>query len=237
MDKRSFVVQNDSNGYIHLLYRTIVGNLSSIFYTHYNPYSKKWLGKGIKVSSDNTLNDKPYIFSDSQSNVHGIWWEHNSNGYLLKYSRMSTSGKNKFKWNEISISKSVYQTLFVQISEQGEKLRLSYGDKNDPNFMTSYDFGLTWNIDDKPLDEVPKVMEIEEVIEEYIDDSIDDEFNDYIKEINNSKQLLNQVLLSQEEIKLIINNILEEQLFIKSRLTKIEETNSKSLFTRLFNAD
>lgn len=240
MDKRSFVVQNDSNGYIHLLYRTIVGNLSSIFYTHYNPYSKKWLAKGIKISSDNSLNEKPYIFVDSQSNLHGIWWEYNSNGYLLKYSRMSTTGKNKFKWNDITISKSIYQTLFAQIRQQGEKLILSYGDKNNPDNISSNDFGLTWKIDDDPIDQVPNVMEVEEIVEdkEVIDvaEEVVEEVNDTLN-INEVELLLDQLLLNQAEIKLILSDILEEQLSINSRLAKIEETNSKSFFSRLFNAE
>lgn len=228
----SFNTKKDSNGNIHLLYNTIVGNFSSINYTHYNPFSNRWLANPIKLSKDGTLSESPHIFVDSKDNVHSFWWEKTSKGYDLKYNRMSSIGKEKFKWVEIKIPRIISESTFTNVIENDDSLKLIYDDYNNglTKFIISKDFGITWESSNekKLVQNTSHVVEIEDLKVK----------NQEIFDFESKNLLLEQLLLNQKEIKLILNNVLEEQLFIKQKVIRLEEKNSKSSFiSRIFNSD
>ena len=57
----------------------------------------------VKQSNKNSNAQYPMIIVDSKDFVHSAWWEKNSNRYSLKYKRMSSQGKDKYKWQDISL--------------------------------------------------------------------------------------------------------------------------------------
>lgn len=228
--KTSFSVDFDSIGNIHLLYNTIVNNLSFVYYTYYSPHKDSWLRDPVKMSQEDKFNDNPYILVDTMDNVHAIWWEENPNTYLLRYYRMSSSGKERFKWlenNSLKVKSSVPKGILTQ---ERELISLIYGDGINYTTVNSFDYGLSWRPvgDHLTSNRAEKVMQVENKINKQTKITLSEE------DTNNSK--IDQIINNQKELKMLLNNVLEELNFIKSKIVEIEENNqNNSFFKKLFN--
>ena len=231
----SFMVDSDSSGNLHLFYNTISNNFSYIYYTYFNPFSNRWLSNPIKLSNSDSYSEYPSIYVDSYDNIHGTWWEKKSNMFLLRYTRMSSAGKEKFKWNDINIPTIAQEKPMSIISEE-ESILMIFGDLYS---LKSYDYGLNWAKDekklvlDKPMVEnlssTRDVSNNKEFVEPKSLDKIDTQYEEKID--------LEQIQLNQIELELYINNIMDDLLNLKSRVSTLEDNtkNTKSFFKRFFS--
>lgn len=139
-----FAIDVDSQGTIHLIYRTYINNSSQIHHVFYSPYTKAWSSLSKQLSSENMNNIFPFLFIDSQDNLHGLWIEEIKDNLDMKYLRMSSSGKEKYIWKEISlpyIPISMYPPI---IFEENNRLKLLYLSNNIIQSLYSSNYGSTW---------------------------------------------------------------------------------------------
>lgn len=227
-NETSFSVDFDSYGNIHLLYNTIANDISYVFYTYYNSHKNSWLKEPVKMSHNEKYNENPFIFVDSKDNIYEIWWEKESNLYILKYHRMSSSGNERFKWSEINslkIKSSIPEGVFIQ---KENVISLIYGNENNYYIANNIDYGLTfkpvdnYNVLDNKVKEIPEEIEIENPPVVLKEDVIVD--------------MLNQIITYEKNQETLLNDIFENLASIKSKIAEIEENNNKdSFFKKLFN--
>lgn len=139
-----FAIDVDSQGTIHLVYRTYINNSSQIHHVFYSPYTKAWSPLSKQLSSENINNISPFIFIDSQDNLHVLWLEEVKDNLSMKYLRMSSSGKEKYIWKEIPlphISIPMYPPI---IFEENNELKLLYLSNNIIQSLLSSNYGITW---------------------------------------------------------------------------------------------
>lgn len=235
----SFTVDSDSNGNIHLLYNTVSESYSYIFYTYFNPYKKSWLTTPIKLSNSDRNNEYPFIYVDTKDNIHGICWEISFNGYTLKYYRMSSFGKEMYKWNEINIPNITQKEKPLSNIHELDNVILI-----DCNIYTliSEDYGITWAKKDREfvLDEHNPILEAATNANPIaiIDDSSSSNTFEKDEEVNLDKYIIDQILFNQEDMRLLLTNIIDEQLIIKSQLSALSENNnsSKNSFKKFFSS-
>lgn len=228
----SFVVDSDSGGNIHLFYNTVSENFSYIFYTYFNPYKNQWLSNPVKLSNSENHSEHPGIYVDNKDNIHGVLWERNPNGFLLKYKRMSSAGKNMFKWSDISIPTIIQEDPESIIYQKEGNIIIeckSY-------ILVSNDDGMSWIKEDKKIvlkeEESPSnnFNMVEEVDVEVIEE--DEEV------IDNHKYNIDMILLNQDAIKLLIESIMDEQHTLRSKVESLEEDlkSSKTGFKKFFSS-
>ncbi len=222
----SFAVDYDSGGNIHLLYNTVSENYSYIFYTYFNPYKNLWLSNPIKISPADSNAQYPMIIVDSKDFVHSAWWEKSSNRYSLKYKRMSSQGKDKYKWQDISLP-AISQTNPKSSIFEKEGLLFF---KCDLLTIVSKDNGYIWSIEETPQGDLQVIEDDDSNSpeEEIIEDNKALPINDYETLLNN-----------QTEIKNLIELIIQEQASIKKSLDNLEDEieeikKSKTGIKRLF---
>ncbi|WMM23275.1 hypothetical protein RBU61_09935 [Tissierella sp. MB52-C2] len=139
-----FFVDVDSSGNIHVVYKTYINNDSQIYHGFYNPFTRTWSSVSKHISSSDFNNIFPFLFIDSQNNLHILWIEESINKLNLKYLRMKGSGKEKYIWKEISlphISLSKNQPI---IFEENNKLKLIYFSNDSMILSSSKDYGDSW---------------------------------------------------------------------------------------------
>ena len=139
-----FIVDVDSQGTIHLLYKTNLNNNSQIYHSFYSPYTKAWSTLPKQISSDNINNLFPFLFIDLQNNLHGLWLEEEKDRYQIKYSRMSSTGKEKYIWKEINLPYIPISQFPPIIFEEDKNLRLLYISNNTMQSLISTDYGNSW---------------------------------------------------------------------------------------------
>ncbi|MBZ2173702.1 hypothetical protein K8M07_00365 [Schnuerera sp. xch1] len=139
-----FVVDIDSSNSIQLLYRSIKGNVPQIYHIFYNPYTKKWNSTPQKVTLTYTNKLLPYIFVDTKDNIHALWLEEISKNYILKYSRLSSTGDNKYIWTQIKIPYIPNCNDLPIIFEDNGTLKIIYSKTNSIGYIYSSDYGGTW---------------------------------------------------------------------------------------------
>lgn len=144
-----FTIDVDNLETIHLLYNTVTNNESYIFHSYYSPYTRGWSNNPKELSSRDSQNISPYLFIDSESNLHGIWIEKNKNLNTIKYLRMPTKGKEKYIWKPIKISYIFPQDNRPIIYEENSLLKIVYTSNNELSFISSSDYGLSWSKEGK----------------------------------------------------------------------------------------
>ncbi|WFA09653.1 hypothetical protein [Tissierella sp. Yu-01] len=237
-DYLSYVVDNDSNGNIHLFYNTVTDNFSYIYYTYFNPYKNQWLNNPIKLSSAENHCEYPSILVDHKDIIHGIWWERRTNGYILKYKRMSTFGSDMYKWLDINIPTVIQNVPYSKIYNKNGNIYIECSER----LLISYDSGIHWTKEVKENDSnIPLNANNHSNLESYntqnnenTDDIIE---NNYAPiEFHNNK--IEQILFNQEEIILLLKNVLDEQHLLESRISKIEELikSQRGGFKKLFSS-
>lgn len=230
-----FVVDNDSKNNIHLFYNTISKNFSYIYYIYFNPYKNQWLTNPMRLSSSDSHSESPSIFVDHMDNIHGTWWEKTSNGYILKYKKLSPSGSEMYKWKAMIIPSIIQDKASSKIYGINNNIYIECLDY----VLISNDFGMNWIKDEK---EIGKNLIVENVSDIITEDSInnedsyefpaDDDFTD-----ESSKLKYEILLLNQEEILINLKDLLYKQEILKSKIFDIEDSfkkQNKSILKRIF---
>lgn len=151
-----FSVDIDKQGTIHLLYRNNISN-PQIYHSFYSPYTKAWSSISKQISSDNSNNFLPFLFIDSQDNLHGLWLEEIDGKEKIKYLRMSSIGKEKYIWKEISLPYIQLSKYPPIIFEENNKLKLIFLSNDNIGYLYSSDYGNTWvkGKNTEPLNQEP----------------------------------------------------------------------------------
>lgn len=142
-----FSIDFDSQGTIHLFYRTFANNISQIYHGFYSPFIKSWNSLTKQISRDDTNNLYPFLFIDKMDNLHGIWLEESNEKFELKYMKMNSKGKERYIWKEINlpyISVSKYQPI---IFEEDNILKIQFRLNNSIVFLKSTDYGNSFTKD------------------------------------------------------------------------------------------
>lgn len=150
-----FIIDGDSQGTIHLLYRNNLKD-PQVYHSFYSPYTKSWSSLAKQISLDNSL--MPFLFIDSQNNLHGLWLEEQNEIYQLRYLKMSSSGKEKYIWKEIYlpyISISKYPPI---IFEEKGKLKLLFSSKDSIRYFYSNDYGNSWSLSQEYMNKTPNTF-------------------------------------------------------------------------------
>ena len=221
----SFSVASDSSGNIYLFYNTISESFSFIYYTYFNPYKNSWLTNPIKISSLDRYCINPSIYVDSKNNVHGIWWEKNKMGFILRYNRMSSSGKEQYKWTEIILPSTIEDNPESKVYELDNNILIDCSSY----ILISKDFGLNWSeeittlsLDDGTESQTKaNSIPIDENISHFENDENDDMFPIYTS-------IIDQMLINQKEIKIQLTDIIMGQQEINSTLLNLEEKSKKT---------
>lgn len=233
----SFTVDYDSNGNIHLMYSTIINDLSYIYYTNFNPYKSSWLNNSIKLSQDEKNNENPFIMVDSLNNIHAISWEKSSNNYILKYFRRSSSGKDIYKWidmNSLKITSPIPSGILI---DDVNSIKLIYGDEFNYNIVNSDDYGLSWKhiIQKKVSNNVELIHPKAEIeAKELVENHIGEQIVMTIEEKNMIYQKIEQLLNVQNDLTMLLNDKIEEIDLLKSKVMSIEDYNKRGFFKKLF---
>lgn len=217
--KTSFVLDSDSKSNIHLFYNSVSNNFSYIYYTSFNPYKNQWLNTPVRISTSDTFCRCPNIFVDHMGNIHGIWWQKDSNGYILKYKRMSMSGTDMYKWKEVSLPLIVEENIESHIYELDDVLYIEC----ENSILLSNDFGLTWAIGKKEKQNtMNNSLDNENTIDSDINETPLNIYNNTVDVDQASKLRFEVLLLNQEEIFKKLNDLIDNQELLKSNIRDLE---------------
>lgn len=211
-----FSVDIDKQGTIHLLYRNNISN-PQIYHSFYSPYTKAWSSISKQISSDNSNNFLPFLFIDSQDNLHGLWLEEIDGKKQIKYLRMSSIGKEKYIWKEISLPYIQLSKYPPIIFEENNKLKLIFMSNDSIGYLYSSDYGNTWvkGKNTKPLNEDLTLVKAK---------SNSDKLNYIYCNLSNSPRFyFLDSFLYKEPIKIFENPIVESE----SKITTLEPTEPK----------
>ncbi|GFN36012.1 hypothetical protein [Tepidimicrobium xylanilyticum] len=144
-----FYIDKDEFGNIYIVYSGKEYANYNIYYLYFNNFTKKWATTPTKISSSYSNNILPYIFVDSHNNVHILWYISNNEDYVLKYKRFSSTGDNKFQWEEIKLPKISGHCSQALMFEKNGKLNIVYISNEEMFNFISNDYGNTWTLEDK----------------------------------------------------------------------------------------
>ena len=139
-----FSIDMDLSNSIQLLYRSKVNDADLLYSTFYNSFTEQWNPVPQKVNTSNSFKEFPYILSDTKNNIHSLWLEKFNTNFVLKYSRFTSSGSNKYRWNEIKIPYIDNCNNNPIIIEEGGILKIIYPVENGIGNLYSLDYGITW---------------------------------------------------------------------------------------------
>lgn len=147
-----FIVDADNLGNIHLLYLNYINNSSQVYYSFYSFYGKMWNPHPKLLSSDNVNNLTPYLFIDSNNNIHCVWIEDLSYKMKLKLMKMHASGKEKYQWKEVPLPNVSISKGYPFIYETNGNLNLVLISNNKIISLESKDYGYKWYKSEKELE-------------------------------------------------------------------------------------
>ncbi|WP_353096739.1 hypothetical protein [Tissierella praeacuta] len=138
-----FAIDVDNQGTIHLLYRNNI-NKPQIYHIFYSHYTKAWSPLSKQISSETSQSSLPFLFIDSQDNLHGLWLEEIDGKYQIRYLKMSSGGKEKYIWKEIKLPYIQLSKYPPIIFEENNKLKLIFTYNDNIDFLYSSNFGNSW---------------------------------------------------------------------------------------------
>lgn len=149
-----FYLDKDKFGNLSLVYKAKEYNTNHIYYTAYNVFINEW-GKSLtKISYSETDNVYPYLFIDSQDNIHVLWYSLDNNNYLITYKQLSAVGKKKYNWEEIRLPKTIGAEYLPIMFENKNELNILCVSKGEIHSLVSKNYGLNWNLENKiPLND------------------------------------------------------------------------------------
>lgn len=139
-----FIVDADNLGNIHVLYLNYINNYAQVYHSFYSPYGKVWNPHPKLLSSDSVNNLFPYLFIDSNNNIHCLWVEDLKYKLNLRMMKMNSSGKEKYTWKEISLPHIFLSSGYPFIFELDNKLKLAFVSKDKILSLESRDHGNSW---------------------------------------------------------------------------------------------
>lgn len=220
-------MDNDEFGNIYLVYSGKEYNNYNIYYLFFNTFTKRWTTTPTKISSSLANNVLPYIFVDSENNVHILWYSSDNKDYFLNYKRFSSTGDSKFQWQEINLPKILGNNYHALMFEKYNKLNIIYISEEEIFKLTSKDYGITWILEDKTFVEHYPVYLIK-----YYNLSINkgqDKINHYYGNMDNgtiSFYLDN----SHKDFKVDSNNFIDTDLKNENMdITSIQNENNSNL--------
>lgn len=140
-----FSVDMDSSGSIQLLYRSKVNDNYILYYTFYNPFTKRWNPTPEKLRISNSFKEYPYVLADTKNNIHALWIEKLDINFTIKYSRFTSTGNKKYMWSEIEIPYIDNCNNAPIIIEEKGVLKIIYSVTNGMGYLYSSDYGITWH--------------------------------------------------------------------------------------------
>lgn len=180
-----FFMDNDEFGNIYLVYSGKEYNNYNIYYLFFNAFTKRWSTNPTKISSSAANNILPYLFIDSQSNIHILWYSSSNKDYYLNYKRYSSVGDSKYQWKEISLPKIIGDNYHALMFERDNKLNIIYISQEEVFNLVSKNYGDTWHLDNKtPVENYPIYLV------KYYNLSLDrseSKINHYYGNMNNNK--------------------------------------------------
>lgn len=144
-----FYIDSDGFGNIYLVYSGKEYNNYNIYYLFFNAFTKIWTTVPTQISSSSFNNILPYLFVDSQNNVHILWYSSNNKNYFLKYKHFSSVGNNKFQWKEIDLPKILGNNYPALMVEKNNNLNIVCISEEKVFNFTSLDYGNTWTLEDE----------------------------------------------------------------------------------------
>lgn len=139
-----FHIDIDFFNTIHLLYSSIENNIYQVYHTFYNSYAKKWNPNPQRLSLSNTNAIFPYLFVDTQDNLHAVWLEKLKMNYKLKYCKLNSKGNEKHLWEQKNIPHISNCNSMPIIAEEKGKLKIIYLTNQDIRSFYSTNYGNTW---------------------------------------------------------------------------------------------
>jgi len=115
----------------------------------FNTFTQIWTTTPTKISSSVTNNILPYIFVDTQNNVHILWYSTKNGDYFLNYKRFSSVGESRFQWKEINLPKILGYNYPAIMIEKNDELNIICISEEKVLNLTSTDYGNTWIIKDE----------------------------------------------------------------------------------------
>ncbi len=205
-----FIIDTDSNGNIHLIYN----NNSQVYYTLYNPFTKKWNSPVKQLSKQDLVNSWPYLFVDSKDNLHCLWLNKVKSHNQVNYMKMPIKGRDSFVWKTMIFPFKVFTEILPIIFQEKDLLKLIYFNEDSVKFLYSSDSGNSWLKGDKSI-----LLEPEDTIFVLSTNLHDDsKANHLIKGIS---QILNieeaeviesNIELNEEHEEVVISDYIEDSL-------------------------
>lgn len=205
-----FIIDTDSNGNIHLIYN----NNSQVYYTLYNPFTKKWNSPVKQLSNQDLVNSSPYLFVDTKDNLHCLWLNKVKGLNQVNYMRMPIKGRDSFVWKTMIFPFKVFTEILPIIFQEKDVLKLIYFNEDSVKFLYSSDSGNSWLKGDKSI-----LLEPEDTIFVLSTNLLDDsKANHLIKDIS---QILNieeaeviesNIQLNEEQEEVVISDYIEDSL-------------------------
>ena len=205
-----FIIDTDSNGNIHLIYN----NNSQVYYTLYNPFTKKWNSPVKQLSKQDLVNSWPYLFVDSKDNLHCLWLNKVKALNQVNYMKMPIKGRDSFVWKTMIFPFKVFTEILPIIFQEKDLLKLIYFNEDSVKFLYSSDSGNSWLKGDKSI-----LLEPEDTIFVLSTNLHDDsKANHLIKGIS---QILNieeaeviesNIELNEEHEEVVISDYIEDSL-------------------------
>ncbi len=144
-----FCIDFDKLGNIHMVYRAKDKNSNQIYYTFYNIFVKKWNQLHTKISDSMTNNSFPYLFVDSQNNIHILWYSLVSEDCILNYKNLLTIGQNRDNWEKVKLPLIKNSISTPIMFEYDNNLNILYLKDNNIFSLISKDNGRTWYEENK----------------------------------------------------------------------------------------
>lgn len=205
-----FIIDTDSNGNIHLIYN----NNSQVYYTLYNPFTKKWNSPVKQLSNQDLVNSSPYLFVDTKDNLHCLWLNKVKGLNQVNYMRMPIKGRDSFVWKTMIFPFKVFTEILPIIFQEKDVLKLIYFNEDSVKLLYSSDSGNSWLKGDKSI-----LLEPEDTIFVLSTNLLDDsKANHLIKDIS---QILNieeaeviesNIQLNEEQEEVVISDYIEDSL-------------------------
>lgn len=205
-----FIIDTDSNGNIHLIYN----NNSQVYYTLYNPFTKKWNSPVKQLSKQDLVNSWPYLFVDSKDNLHCLWLNKVKALNQVNYMKMPIKGRDSFVWKTMIFPFKIFTEILPIIFQEKDLLKLIYFNEDSVKFLYSSDSGNSWLKGDKSI-----LLEPEDTIFVLSTNlHVDSKANHLIKGIS---QILNieeaeviesNIELNEEQEEVVISDYIEDSL-------------------------
>ena len=148
---KPFFMDNDKLGNISLIYRAQEYTAEHIYYLNYNIFIKEWSKNSAKISYSEADNIYPYLFIDRKDNIHVLWYSLDKDQHYITYKRLSQTGRNKYHWVEVQIPKIPCANYYPIISQKEDKLNIICIAEDEMTSLSSKNYGLNWNLENKIL--------------------------------------------------------------------------------------